>query len=474
LQPSERDPFKNSSMIDFKNDTIAAVSTPPGEGGISIIRVSGPNAITSLMDIFQTRLPIPNLQNRYMTLGRIKDGIENVDDVLVTYFKKPNSYTGDESVEINCHGSPLVCKRVLDLLFQHGVRAAQPGEFTLRAFLNGKMDLTQAEAVADLIHSKTEESRKAAFNQLNGNLSKRIQHVREELIHACSLLEIELDFSEEEIEFTPKEELADLLKKIRNDIEALLNSYERGRICRDGIRIVLTGKPNVGKSSILNCLLEKERAIVTAIPGTTRDIVEDILDIGGFLAYLSDTAGMRRTEDTIEKEGILRTEQAIEHADLILCIFDKSVPFDHEDENLNSIIKKLNKKTFTLINKIDLPAAWETQKMIQNFPSRTVFEISALKSTGIQSLIQSLESTIHSGGSRVNGEATLTNTRHRNCLIKSKEDIIKAQVALFNKMSQEFIAMDLRVALDHLGEITGQTGGEEILNEIFSSFCIGK
>jgi tRNA modification GTPase len=461
-------------MIDHQNDTIAAVSTPYGEGGISIIRLSGPDAADVMMNIFNPRHPAESLQDRHATLGRIMDGTLKIDDVLVTIFKKPNSYTGDHTVEISCHGSPFICRRILELLFLHGARPAQPGEFTLRAFLNGKLDLMQAEAVADLIHSKTEESRKAAVHQLHGSLSKQIQDIRDAMIHICSLLEIELDFAEEEIEFASKEELSGKLQEIREKIESLIATYERGRVFREGIRIVIAGKPNVGKSSILNCLLEKERAIVTAVPGTTRDTVEDVLDIGGVLTYISDTAGIRETEDPIEKEGIRRTEQAIDAADVILGVLDKSTAFDRNDESLSLLFKKSNKKTILLLNKVDLPPAWDKQEILPFFSQESVFEISALKKTGIQNLVQTLETFIQFGGIQAGAETSLTNIRHRDCLLKSKEDIINAQAALSKRMSQEFIALDLRGALDHLGEITGQTVGEEILHTIFSSFCIGK
>lgn len=461
-------------MLNNNNDTIAAVSTPSGEGGISIIRISGPNAVGAVKDIFHPRHHSEKLRDRYATLGRIMDGIEKIDDVFVTLFNKPNSYTGDDTVEISCHGSPFICRRILEQLFLHGSRPAQPGEFTLRAFLNGKLDLLQAEAVADLIHSKTEECRKAAVHQLEGTLSKRILNIRDSLIQICSLLEIELDFAEEKIEFASKTELTGKLQIIREKIELLIASFERGKIFREGIRIVIAGKPNVGKSSILNCLLEKERAIVTAIPGTTRDIVEDVLDIGGVLTYISDTAGIRQSEDPIEKEGIQRTEQAMDAADVILCVLDKSAPFNRDDVNLSLKIKNINKKTIVLLNKIDLPPAWEIQEINPYFSTEPVFEISALKKTGIQNLIQALETKILFGTIQAINEAPLTNIRHRDCLIKANEDIINAQAALSKQLSQEFIALDLRGALDHLGEITGQTTGDEILNTIFSSFCIGK
>jgi tRNA modification GTPase len=264
------------------------------------------------------------------------------------------------------------------------------------------------------------------------------------------------------------------LQEIRNKIDLLIESYERGKIFREGIRIVIAGKPNAGKSSILNCLLEKERAIVTEIPGTTRDTVEDVLDIGGILTYISDTAGIRQTNDPIEIEGIHRTKQAIDTADVVLSVLDKSKPFDQDDISLSFMIKKSNKESIVLVNKIDLPPAWENREISPYFPMDSVFEISALNKTGIHNLVQALETKIQFSGMRASTESSLTNIRHRDCLIKSREAIINALTASSKQMSQEFIALDLRGALDHLGEITGQTVGEEIIQEIFSSFCIGK
>jgi tRNA modification GTPase len=463
-----------SDMIQLKDETIAAVSTPPGEGGISVIRISGARAYDVIKTVFQPRYGNSHLKNRNARYGWIKNGAESVDDVVVIYFKNPNSYTGEDVVEINCHGNPYICNQILNLLFRHGARPAYPGEFTFRAFLNGKMDLAQAEAVADLIHVKTEESRKAASNQLNGGLSNRIKEIRENLIHLCSLLEIELDFTEDDIGFTSKEEVFHLLQNIQKSIEMLLMSYDRGKICKEGIRIVIAGKPNVGKSSLLNCLLEKERAIVTELPGTTRDTVEDILDIAGFLACITDTAGVRQTLDPIEKEGILRTENAIANADLVLLVLDISHPITQEDSFLLTSVNRLKKKTFIVVNKMDLPACWKSDEITPAHPKDSIFYISALKKIGIQDLTQALESNIVSGRAKGNEETLLTSARHRQCVIKANEDIKMAERAIIEKMSQEFIAMDIRGAIDHLGEILGLAVEEEIINNIFSKFCVGK
>jgi tRNA modification GTPase len=461
-------------MVIHQQDTIAAVSTPPGEGGIAVIRISGKDSYPTIKSIFRALDGVSEIPDHSAVHGWIMDGNECVDEVIVTFFHHPRSYTGDDVIEISCHGSPFISRRILEMLFQKGVRPAKPGEFTLHAFLNGKMDLTQAEAVADLIHAKTEASRKIAVDQLDGHLSKRIQNIRKQLIHACSLLEIELDFAHEDIQFASKRELETLLEKCRTDIEALIDSFNRGRICREGIRIVLIGKPNVGKSSILNCLLEKERAIVTDIPGTTRDTVEDILDIRGVLAYITDTAGICETSDPIEKEGVFRAEQALGKADLVLLVFDKSTPINTDDEQLYSRVRQIGKESILIVNKTDLTSAWELDRLPNNFPNTSVIEISTITGEGIQELVKALEAAILSDGLMHDGEVMLNNVRHMNCLVKAKNEIQKAEASLFNGMSEEFVAVDLRGALEHLGEITGQFVDDEILEKIFSSFCIGK
>ncbi len=455
------------------DDTIAALSTPYGEGGIAIVRVSGSLSFSIVSSVLSSKNQNADFPLRRVIHGRILDGSESIDEVLVLFYKGPHSYTGEDVVEISCHGSPYIAGRIVDLLIQKGARAASPGEFTFRAFLNGKIDLAQAEAVADMVHSRTEAARKMAVNQLEGGLSAKIRYMADRIIQACSLLEIELDFSEEDVEFLPKHQLTRLIESIIQEMDALIGTYDRGRISREGIRIVLAGKPNVGKSSLLNALLEKERAIVTEMPGTTRDTVEDILDIQGVMTIITDTAGIRESKDPIEREGIARAEQAFDRADLVLCVIDGSRKPEKDDFNFLEQVRQSGKKVFLLINKSDLPDAWPPDQLIRAREFFPAFSVSAVTRDGMQELIASLEETISSSGVSSDSVA-LTRIRHRECLQKARQALSNALDSGNQNMSQEYIALDLRGALDHLYMITGQTVVDDILNNIFSKFCIGK
>lgn len=455
------------------DDTIAALSTPVGEGGIAIVRVSGSASFSIVSSVLSPKKQFTDFPLRKVIHGRIMDGSEFIDEVLALFYKGPHSYTGEDVVEISCHGSPYVAERIVDLLIRNGARAASPGEFTFRAFLNGKMDLAQAEAVADMVHSKTEAARKTAVAQLEGGLSAKIRSMADRILHACSLLEIELDFSEEDVEFLPKHEMTRLIESIIREMDALIGTYDRGRISREGIRIVLAGKPNVGKSSLLNALLEKERAIVTEMPGTTRDTVEDILDIQGVMTIITDTAGIRESKDPIEREGIARAEQALEKADLILCVIDRSRKPEEDDFNFLERVRQSGKRVFLLINKSDLADAWTQDQIMRAKEFFPAFHVSAVTRDGMPELIASLEETIGNSGVTSDSVA-LTHIRHRECLRKAGQALSKALDSGNQNMSQEYIAMDLRGALEHLYMITGQTVGDDILNNIFSKFCIGK
>jgi tRNA modification GTPase len=406
--------------------------------------------------------------------GWIMDGSEPVDEVVVTVFRNPNSYTGEDVVEVSCHGGAYVSRRIVQMIVNGGARPAEPGEFTQRAFLQGRMDLCQAEAVADLIQAKTEASRKVAAYQLEGRLSHRLEEMRQRLVKACSLLEIELDFSEEDVEFASRDELKHLLDEMKTELKSIIGSYDRGRVCREGIRMVIVGRPNVGKSSVLNALVERERAIVTEVPGTTRDTVEDVLDIDGLLFVITDTAGIREAEDPVEKLGVDRARQALDAADLVLLIFDGSEPLTGEDEALIRSMGKTGKKEFAVINKIDLPQKIDEDQLIMRLPEISILRVSALKRQGFEILIQKLEDEVLSGGIPEAGEVVITRLRHRNCMERTLKSVEQAEASLLKDMSQEFIVVDLRQALEALGEITGQTVTDDILHRIFSKFCIGK
>jgi tRNA modification GTPase len=455
------------------DDTIAAVSTPAGEGGIAVVRVSGDRTFAIIESVFRHHGQRADFPLRRAMHGWIVDGSEPVDEAVVVLYRKPESYTGEDVAEISCHGSPFVARKIVELLIRRGARSAFPGEFTARAFLNGKMDLAQAEAVADMVHSRTEASRRTAAGQLEGGLSRRIRSMRDRLMEACSLLEIELDFSEEDVEFVPREQMNRMLSDMISDMDELIRSHDRGRISREGLRIVLIGRPNVGKSSLLNALVEKERSIVTEVPGTTRDTVEDMLDIRGVLTLITDTAGIRESGDPIEREGVRRAEQAFEKADLVLCVIDRSRVPDDEDMQFLHRVRDSGKKIFWLVNKTDLHEAWDPEQLKNIKESHPNFSVSALTREGVPDLIRALEDAV-SGAMASSDGVVLTNVRHRECLEKSRLALMRALESSGKKMSQEYIALDLRDSLDHLSLITGESAGDDILNLIFSRFCIGK
>ena len=454
-------------------DTIAAVATPRGIGGIAVIRVSGPDAMHSVGSIFRSSA-FDEAKGHRIYHGWIVDDGEPVDEVLVSCFQAPNSYTGEQVVEISTHGSPFLCQRILNLLIEKGCRTAEPGEFTQRAFLNGKMDLSQAEAVADLIHAQTEASRRVAAYQLEGRLSEKINQMRSMLIESCGLLELELDFAEEGLEFTPKSELASRLEVMKKSMTDLLSSFRRGRICREGIRTVILGEPNVGKSSLLNCLLEKERAIVSEIPGTTRDTLEEMIDIEGILFVVTDTAGLRKSRHPVEKEGVKRSFKALDQADVILWVVDATHPWNARRNTIWKEIASRHTPCICAVNKCDIEPNFNHQPLQDCLPGLEIIPISARTEKGLDRLIQTLLSTATTGRLPEEGDILITRIRHARALERALEHLENASRSLNENMSQEFIALDLRGSLDALGLITGQTTSDDILNKLFSEFCIGK
>jgi tRNA modification GTPase len=461
-------------MNTVMNDTIVAISTPPGRGGIAIVRLSGPKALDVAEGTFEGGTPLAHAESHRVYRGWIKDNKEPVDEALVTLFKSPHSYTGEDVIEVSCHGGVFVSQRIVELFVKRGARPAEPGEFTQRAFLNGKIDLSQAEAIADLIQAETEISRRVAVYQLEGHLSEKLEAIRQQLIHACSWIELELDFGEEDVQFISSKELESSLHSIRSEIEKLLLTYNRGKVYRSGVRMVIAGRPNVGKSSLLNNLLERDRAIVTHTPGTTRDTIEDILDIEGLLCIITDTAGIRKTKDPIESEGVQRAQKAMETADLVLLVFDWSEALSKDDKLMITLADKLSCQKLMVINKQDLDQKIELHDLERKLPSIQRVVISAKEQTGLSELESTIKQIILNGQMPQEGEAVLTRIRHVNCLENGMERVEHALSSLTEGMSQEFIALDLRGALDCLGEITGHTTTDEILNHIFSQFCIGK
>ena len=448
----------------IKEDTIVALATPSGIGPISVIRLSGPDSFGSVDKIFSGGLKIINAKSHTIHYGKIIEENEIVDDVLISVFKAPNSYTGEDSAEISSHGSPLIVQKIISLLLKgSGIRAAEPGEFTKRAFLNNRIDLTQAEAVADLISSRTMVSLRGARNQLDGLLSSKVDKIRNELLNISSFVELELDFAEEKIELIQKNELISRIKSTLIEIDSLLKSHNFGRIIKDGINLVIVGEPNVGKSSILNYLLKESRAIVSNIPGTTRDTIREEVSIDGFFFKVYDTAGFRTTGEEIEKEGVKRSRIAVKNADLILFIGDVELGFSSQVERELSELNP-SVKIVKVLNKIDLG--------LKGAPGE--FRISAKNGDGMDEFISGLKRMAFGENVYTEKDAIVSNIRHYDCLKRAKENLLKAVAAIEENLSGEFIASDFRAAETALAEIIGIVTPEDILNNIFSKFCIGK
>ena len=446
-------------------DTIAAIATPNGVGAISIIRISGNKAIPVAGSIFKGKLHITDARSHTVHYGKIIDGHDDfIDDVLLTIFKAPNSYTGEDVVEISCHGNPLIGHKIIDLLLKSDVRIAEPGEFTKRAFLNNKIDLAQAEAVMEIISSRSDASLRGARNQLDGLLSDNVTLLRNSLLDTLSFLELELDFAEEDLEFVAKDELLEKINSIIKKIDDLLDSYNVGRVTRDGVNVAIVGKPNVGKSSLLNYLLKESRAIVSHIPGTTRDVIREEITIDGILFKLFDTAGIRLSEDSIEKEGVRRSNEAIINSDLVLFVNDVEQGYSQE---LFNELRQLTKedRIITVMNKIDLGVGVNESDGLR---------VSALSGEGIKNLVAAMKRGALGNANYSEKSAIVSNIRHFQCLRSARKCLSDAMLSINQKYSGEFIAVDLRNAADFLGEIIGKVTSEDVLNNIFSKFCIGK
>ena len=460
-------------MKDF--DTICAIATPIGEGGVAIIRISGENVldISSKIFISKNNYDVKNMQTYTMKYGNIID-IENkqiVDEVILSYMKSPNSYTGENVVEINCHGGVVSTNSVLNQIIRAGVRLAEPGEFTKRAFLNGRIDLSQAEAVMDIITAKTELSMKSAMMQSNGALSREISELRKYLLNVLALIEYAVDFTEDDEDIVDDDmvfKIKDGIDKTIIKIRKLLTNADEGKIIRDGLNVVIIGKPNVGKSSLLNALLREKRAIVTDIPGTTRDVIEEYINLDGIPIRITDTAGIRDTEDIIEKIGVEKSKEKIEEADLIILMLDASRDIDDDDEVIIEKIK--DKKYIALLNKIDLDMKI-SQEVISNLNSK--IDISAKTGKGIDDLKKEIKNLFFNG--EINSESLIiSNTRHKQALYRAVEN---CDIALSKVNANEYldlISIYITAAMKALGEITGDELEEDLLNKIFSEFCVGK
>ncbi len=458
-------------MRERLTETIAAISTAEGQGGVGIVRISGPDALRVGLKLFRTR---EGVRERYFHLGEIAapDG-SLIDRGFLVYMKGPRSYTGEDVVELHCHGGPLILRQVLSAAIGSGARTAEPGEFTKRAFLSGKLDLSQAEAVADIIRAQTGTALSSAQERLGGSFSKKVILIKTPIVEMLARVEAELDFSEEEIDATHAQALEEALKAASSAIERMLDTFDEGRAIREGVRVLILGRPNAGKSSLLNVLLEDERAIVTEEPGTTRDVIEEVLSIRGIPVRLMDTAGLRDARDEAEAIGIRMAREKANHAGLILYMVDLSGAFD---EDL-AFLKELGEKKIIVVgNKKDLPGADES--MVSDLFAPLPFAaISALKEEGIDGLKDLIFSLI-AGHDRLALAASpgelVASVRHRDCLVKSREALARALAALSGGLPRELLAADMRASIDALGEITGETTTEDILDVIFSTFCIGK
>ena len=465
-------------MIMNTNDTITALASASGSGAVAIIRVSGPETFSIVNSIFtaKSKKSILEQDSHTIHLGHIKDDTKVLDEVLVSLFKNPKSYTSEDVIEINCHGSSYIQQEILQLLLRKGCRTAEAGEFTLRAFLNGKMDLSQAEAVADLIASDSEAAHQIAIQQMRGGFSNEIKKLRDELLNFASLLELELDFAEEDVEFADRSQFVALLSKIEILLKRLIDSFALGNVIKNGIPVSIVGAPNVGKSTLLNALLNEERAIVSDIAGTTRDTVEDEISIGGLRFRFIDTAGIRETKDTIEHIGIQKTFEKISQAKVVIYLVDSS---KLEIENLETIKNEITqiknqhplKPLIVIGNKVDSLDS-NKREAINSSISEILF-ISAKQKTGITELTDKLLSFVNDGSLR-NDETIVTNSRHYDSLIKSLEQIQNVQDGMNMQLSGDLLAIDLREALFHLGNITGEVTNDELLGNIFANFCIGK
>ena len=456
----------------INQETIIALATPNGLGAISVIRISGLNAISVTEKLFKPKgnKKLSNQKSHTVHLGHLMKNGHELDEVLVTLFKGPHSYTGENTIEISCHGSTFIQQEIIDLFIENGIRVANPGEFTLRAFINGKMDLNQAEAVADLIASENEGSHKLAMEQMKNGFSNDLKKLRAELLHFSSMIELELDFSQEDVEFAERSEFKKLTVKIQTELEKLIDSFKSGNVLKNGISVAIAGKPNAGKSSLLNTLLNEDKAIVSDIPGTTRDSIEDSLVIDGINFRFTDTAGLRETEDIIESKGIEKTKEKINNARILIYLFDSN---DTTFNEINSDMKSFKRKDLSVLlvrNKVDLKNT--NQNLINQLEKFEIIEISANNIDSVSSLKKRLVNEINILNPYT--DTVISNSRHYEALMKALKAIKEVNIGLKSDISGDLLSVDIRKSIDHLAEITGEITNDDVLGNIFANFCIGK
>lgn len=452
-------------------DTIAAISTPKGEGGIGIIRISGDKSFEILDKIFKPKNPNKDLGFYQFNYGFIHDGEKVIDESMVVRMKAPKTYTCEDVVEVNCHGGQFVTQKVLELVLKNGARHAEQGEFTKRAFMNGRIDLSQAEAVMDLIQGKTEKSISLSLDQLRGDLRDKINSFKKALLDITAHVNVVLDYPEEGIDDPLPVELRDNLEAVYEEATRLIESYDKGKKIKEGIKTVIVGKPNVGKSTLLNSLLREERAIVTHVAGTTRDVIEEVINIKGIPLVLVDTAGIRQTDDIVENIGVEKSKEFIEKADLVLLVLDASRELENEDREVINQINENHKKVIVLLNKIDL----ERKIDLDEYNFENIVEISAQKNVGIEDMEEKIYSFIVDEKVEDSSEKLIiTNVRHKTALEKTKDAIRNIFETIDMGLPMDLISVDLKEALDSLSEITGEISSEDILDHVFGNFCVGK
>lgn len=465
-------------MHTINDDTIVAISTPVGEGGIGIVRLSGPSALAIAEDIFVAKdnIKVRDYESHTTHYGHVVDkgsrGTKYIDEVLLTVMKAPRTYTKEDIVEINCHGGIQAVKKVLELAVKCGSRIAEPGEFTKRAFLNGRIDLVQAEAVLDIIRARTEGSLKAAVGQLEGELSRKINEMREELINMASQIEAAIDFPDEDLEIMKEADVSKRADGVLQNLKEMAGTFDNGVILREGILITICGKPNVGKSSLMNLLLKRDRVIVSPMPGTTRDAVEEMINLKGLPIRLADTAGIVQSDDAVERESIKKTRKYLKLSDIAILMLDNSSGISDDDMDIAGLIGP--KKKIVVINKCDLPKKIETQRAKEMFGDDTIVEISVEKKKNIALLEKAILDSVWKGSFDQSQSAILTNARHKELLDKSLANMLSVKKAIGEHATAEIIVIDLKEAIFNLGLIIGKSVADDILDRIFEQFCIGK
>ena len=455
------------------DDTIAAVATAMGEGGIGIVRISGENALSILEKVFCSVKNRPT-ENRKLTYGFVTDNFtgEKIDEVMAVYMKAPHSYTAEDVVEIQCHGSIVSLRKILALVLKNGARLAEPGEFTKRAFLNGRLDLSQAEAVIDLVRAKSDKTFDVALSQLEGSFSKKIKEIRSDLVDILVNITVNIDYPDEDIEVITYENLISGLGNVKAKVDSLLATADTGRILREGLNIAIIGKPNVGKSSLMNALLRETRAIVTEIPGTTRDTIEEALTIRNIPVKLTDTAGIRHTDDVIEKIGIEKSKESFNKADLVIFMVDNSRPLDDEDREIIEYIG--DRKVLAVINKTDLETRLDISEIKRKLPNGIFIETSMAREDGISRIEDEIENLVYGGKVKQNDSMMVTNVRHKALLEEASSALRDAASMAGAGEALEFLEIDVNRAYEALGEIIGEAVNEDIINEVFARFCLGK